>query len=83
MNQKKTDILIIGLGLAGMTAAITSAQQGKQVTIVTKTPNLVSGNTPRAQGGIVYKGMNDSPEKLKQDIIKAGAHIIYWKTQNN
>ena len=37
MNQKKTDILIIGLGLAGMTAAITAAQNGKKVTIITKT----------------------------------------------
>ena len=73
MNQKKTDILIIGLGLAGMTAAITAAQNGKKVTIITKTKELVSGNTPWAQGGIVYKGLNDSPEKLKKDIIQAGA----------
>ena len=29
------------------------------------------------------EGETDSPEKLKQDIIKAGAYIIYWKTQNN
>ena len=32
MNQKKTDILIIGLGLAGMTAAITASKNGKKVT---------------------------------------------------
>ena len=43
MNQKKTDILIIGLGLAGMTAAITAAKNGKKVTIITKTKELVSG----------------------------------------
>ena len=73
MNQKKTDILIIGLGLAGMTAAITAAQNGKKVTIITKTKGVVSGSTPRAQGGIVYKGLNDSSEKLKQDILTAGA----------
>tara|TARA_Y100000590_G_scaffold178746_1_gene203928 strand:- start:5348 stop:6892 length:1545 start_codon:yes stop_codon:yes gene_type:complete len=73
MNQKKTDILIIGLGLAGMTAAITAAQSGKKVTIITKTKNKTSGNTPWAQGGVVYKGQNDSSEKLKQDILTAGA----------
>ena len=73
MNQKKTDILIIGLGLAGMTAAITAAQNGKKVTIITKTKDLISGNTPWAQGGIVYKGFNDSPQKLKKDIMEAGA----------
>ena len=72
MNQKKTDILIIGVGLAGMTAAITAAKSGKKITMITKTDSLVSGNTPWAQGGIVYKGLNDSPEKLKRDILTAG-----------
>lgn len=73
MNQKHTDILIIGMGLAGITAAITAAESGKKVTIITKTKEFSSGNTPWAQGGIVYKGLKDSPEKLKADIIKAGA----------
>ena len=36
MNYKKTDILIIGMGLAGITAAITAAEKGKKVTILTK-----------------------------------------------
>ena len=71
MNHKKTDILIIGLGLAGMTAAITAAKSGKKITIITKTESLISGNTPWAQGGVVYKGLTDSPEKLKKDILKA------------
>ena len=73
MNQKYTDILIIGMGLAGITAAITAAESGKKVTIITKTKEFSSGNTPWAQGGIVYKGLKDSPEKLKADIVKAGA----------
>ncbi len=73
MNQKKTDILIVGLGLAGMTAAITAAKSGKKITIITKTNSRVSGNTPWAQGGIVYKGLNDSPKKLKSDILNAGS----------
>ena len=73
MNQQKTDILIIGLGLAGMTAAITAAKSGKKITIITKTDSLQSGNTPWAQGGVVYKGLNDSPQKLKKDILDAGA----------
>jgi len=73
MIQNKTDILIIGLGLAGMTAAITAAKSGKKVTIITKTKELASGNTPWAQGGIVYKGLNDSPSQLKKDIMQAGA----------
>ena len=73
MNKQKTDILIIGLGLAGMTAAISAATSGKKITIITKTKDLISGNTPWAQGGIVYKGLNDSPKKLQEDIIEAGS----------
>ncbi len=69
---KYTDILIIGSGLAGATAALAAADEGKHVTLVTKTKELISGNTPYAQGGIIYKGLNDSPEKLKKDIMIAG-----------
>ena len=83
MNQKQTDILIIGRGLAGITAAITAAQNGKKVTIITKTKELSSGNTPLAQGGIVYKGLKDSPEKLKADIIKAGAGHAWEEAVNH
>ena len=67
-----TDVLVIGSGLSGATAAITAADEGKNVTIITKSPQLKSGNTPKAQGGIVYNSSTDSPEKLKNDIIKAG-----------
>ena len=75
MNQTQTDILIIGVGLAGMTAAITAAKSGKKITMLTKTQSLVSGNTPWAQGGVVYQGLNDSSDKLKQDILLSLIHI--------
>jgi L-aspartate oxidase len=65
--------LIIGSGLAGATSAITAADENKHVILVTKTKDLKSGNTPNAQGGIVYKGLDDSPDKLKKDILDAGA----------
>ena len=71
-NTKQTDILVIGCGLAGAIAAISAADEGKNVIIITKSPLLKSGNTPNAQGGIVYTSETDSPAKLKQDIIKAG-----------
>ena len=38
MNNTKTDILIIGIGLAGMTAAITAAKSGKKI-IFPNSPN--------------------------------------------
>ena len=68
----KTEILVIGSGLAGAIAALTAAEQNRKVMLVTKTKTLLGGNTRHAQGGIIYKGMNDSPEKLKADIIEAG-----------
>ncbi len=82
MSKQQTDILIIGTGLAGATAALTAADEGKKVTILTKTREFNSGNTPHAQGGIVYQGLNDSPEKLKKDIITAGAGHC-WETAVN
>ena len=70
MNKPiQTAILVIGSGLAGAVAAISAADKGKQVTIITKTPELKSGNTPCVQSGIVYPCETDSLEKLKADII--------------
>lgn len=73
----KTEILVIGTGLAGAISALTAAENGKKVMIITKTKSLMSGSTKHAQGGIIYKGMDDSPEKLKRDIIEAG-HNHCW-----
>lgn len=70
----KTDILIIGTGIAGSVAAITAADNGKHVTIITKTDNILSGSTSVAQGGIIFKGEDDSPELLCKDIQIAGAN---------
>ena len=77
-SPKHTDILIIGSGLAGATAAISAAEEGKHVTIITKSKELKSGNTPYAQGGIVYKSDTDTSQKLKDDIIVAG-HNDSWE----
>lgn len=46
-----TDVVIIGAGGAGMTAAITAAQAGKSVIIV-ESAAIVGGNTSRATGGM-------------------------------
>ncbi len=70
----KTDVVIIGSGLAGSIAAITAANEGKNVIIITKTKNLKSGNSPYAQGGIVYK-----VKKLRKSIfIGPGRPLREW-----
>lgn len=74
MNYE-ADILIIGTGIAGMSAAVYAAEAGFSVNIITKGDVLIDSNTYYAQGGIIYKGENDSVENLIQDIINAGAHL--------
>lgn len=71
----RTDILIIGSGLAGCAAALAAAKQDVEVTIITRSSQLEDSNTFWAQGGIIYEGENDSPQKLMADIIAAGAGL--------
>ncbi len=71
----KTDVLIIGSGIAGMTAALTVADAGLNVIIVFKGNTLSDSTSRHAQGGIIYNGLHDSPHALAADIIKAGAGI--------
>ncbi len=81
-NRYYTTVLIIGTGIAGCTAALTLANKGIDVTIITSGNSIDTGNSPLAQGGIVYRGENDSTYKLKQDIITAGWNYNYHKAVN-
>ena len=45
------DVVIVGAGGAGMTAALTAAEQGKTVVIIESQP-IVGGNSVRATGGM-------------------------------
>lgn len=73
----ETDVLIIGCGIAGATAALRLAQSGCQVTLVTRTYAPEETNTHYAQGGIVARGEEDPPELLVEDVIRAGAGLSY------
>ena len=70
-----TDILIIGLGIAGAAVAYKLAEAGLNVVVVLKGTLEDDGNTHYAQGGIVYKGDSDSPELLYKDIMEAGSWV--------
>ena len=69
----ETDVLILGCGVAGGTVALCLADAGIPVTLVTRAADPNDSNTNLAQGGIIYKGQEDSPGLLVEDILRAGA----------
>ncbi len=74
MKDFNTDVLIIGSGISGLSAAIKLAEKNLKITIVTREKRPELTNTFWAQGGIIYspKDLNDQ-EDLVRDISKASA----------
>jgi len=69
------DVIIIGAGIAGCTVAHQLSKYGFSAGIINKAENFEDSNTFYAQGGIVYRGKDDSPELLFNDIMSAGGGI--------
>jgi L-aspartate oxidase len=74
-NRGHYPVLVIGTGIAGLTAAFALASAGIKVLLVTKAKDPKDCNTFWAQGGIIYQGEGDSPAKLVDDIMRAGAGV--------
>jgi L-aspartate oxidase len=69
----QTDVLVIGCGIAGAICALQLARDPNiHITMVTKADDPLDSNTYHAQGGIIYRGDEDSPEQLAEDLIRAG-----------
>lgn len=74
----QTDVLVIGSGIAGATAALRlAADRQRQVTVITLAQKAIESNSRYAQGGIVGRGYEDSPDLLYQDVLRAGDGISY------
>jgi len=69
----ETEVLVVGCGVAGGTVALQLADAGVPVTLVTRAADPNDSNTNWAQGGIIYRGKEDTPELLITDILRAGA----------
>lgn len=74
-NRDHYPVLVIGTGIAGLTTAFCLAGAGVQVLLVTKAADPKDCNTFWAQGGIIYQGEGDTPAKLIEDILQAGAGL--------
>ncbi len=72
--MKTTDVLIIGSGIAGATAALNLAQNpDRRIILITREPDPHESNSRYAQGGIIGRGLDDSADLLVADILAAGA----------
>ncbi|MEO3972265.1 L-aspartate oxidase [Streptomyces sp. CAU 1734] len=69
------DVVVVGSGVAGLTAALRCAAAGLATVVVTKA-RLDDGSTRWAQGGIAAAlGDGDTPEQHLDDTLVAGAGL--------
>src|SRR3954467_5789198 len=67
------DVVVVGSGIAGLTAALRLRHQVGKILVVTKDV-LSAGSTQWAQGGIAAAlGPGDSPDQHERDTLVAGA----------
>src|SRR5207248_11434539 len=75
-NKRKYDIIVVGSGLAGASAAATLAELGYKVKVFTFHDSPRRAHSIAAQGGINaaknYKNDGDSIDRLFYDTIKGG-----------
>jgi L-aspartate oxidase len=72
--RRDADLVVVGSGAAGISAALTAAASGLRVVVVTK--DLVGGATALAQGGLAAAiGPADSPAAHVSDTLVAGAGL--------
>ena len=74
-NRAHYPVVVIGTGIGGLTTAFCLAAAGVKVLLITKAADPKDCNTFWAQGGIIYQGEGDTPAKLIEDILRAGAGL--------
>ena len=72
---ERTDVVVVGSGIAGLTCALHLREAGLHVTVVTKV-NIDDGSTRWAQGGIAaVLDPLDTPEAHARDTLVAGVGL--------
>ncbi|HEY2765489.1 MAG TPA: L-aspartate oxidase [Pseudonocardiaceae bacterium] len=74
--EATAELVVVGTGVAGLTAALRGAELGLRVVVVTKAA-IEDGNTRWAQGGVavVLPSTGDSVEAHVADTLAAGAGL--------
>jgi len=80
--DETTDVVVVGTGFAGLTAAIEARDAGAEVLVLDKMPvhggnSIINGGDFAAPGNSLQKeaGIEDSPEQMLKDMLKAGASL--------
>jgi L-aspartate oxidase len=71
MNERTTDVLVVGAGIAGLATALEADRQGAAVTLATKAERPKEASTWWAQGGIAVT--RNDPKGFAADIREASA----------
>lgn len=79
--KRSYDVIIVGAGFAGLTAAIEAKLRGKDVIVLEKMAKI-GGNSIISDGGIAAPctslqtsfNIDDSKVRMKDDMLKAGKH---------
>lgn len=80
-QSTQTDLVIIGGGLAGLTAAMTAAERGLEVVLLEKL-DQTGGSSALSGGCLAFAGtdlqkslgIEDSAENLEHDLLEVGKH---------
>src|SRR5256885_14075757 len=70
-DRSPFDVLVIGSGASGLSAAVSASRAGARVAVATK-GSIQACNSAKAQGGIqAAVGPDDSPEQHAEDVWRS------------
>ncbi|UVJ41375.1 flavocytochrome c [Arthrobacter sp. CJ23] len=82
MREHTYDLIVVGSGIAGQTAATSAAEAGLNVVLLEKTASL-GGSSAMSGGWFAFtgteeqeaEGIEDSPELFLQDMLEVGQYL--------